>query len=94
MWNANWKLVISNAMESYHLFQVHPETLEPSAPTAGAYYIVGNSDGTATGGRQTDEDDYVRATQRVFRSRQHPTRLKVGVFGGREPEQNTDREER
>ncbi|MGI9622039.1 MAG: aromatic ring-hydroxylating oxygenase subunit alpha [Acidimicrobiales bacterium] len=58
-WNANWKLVISNAMESYHLFKVHPETLEPYTPTAAAYYIVGGADGTATGGTQNGEDDYV-----------------------------------
>ena len=58
-WNANWKLVVSNAMESYHLFKVHPETLEPFTPTAGAYYIVGNADGTATGGVSTqDGGDY------------------------------------
>ncbi len=58
-WNANWKLVISNAMESYHLFKVHPETLEPYTPTAGAYYLTGSADGTATGGTQKDDDDYV-----------------------------------
>ncbi len=58
-WNANWKLVITNAMESYHLFKVHPETLEPYTPTAQAYYIAGNADATATGGQQKGEDDYV-----------------------------------
>lgn len=58
-WDANWKLVISNAMESYHLFKVHPETLEPYAPTGDTYYIVGNADGAATGGRQKGEDDYI-----------------------------------
>ncbi|MEM9653851.1 MAG: aromatic ring-hydroxylating dioxygenase subunit alpha [Actinomycetota bacterium] len=58
-WSANWKLVISNAMESYHLFKVHPETLEPYTPTKDAYYIVGNADGTATGGRQNGEEDYI-----------------------------------
>lgn len=58
-WGANWKLVMSNAMESYHLFKVHPETLEPYSPTAGAYYIVGSADGTATGGTQEGEDDYI-----------------------------------
>lgn len=58
-WDANWKLVISNAMESYHLFKVHPETLEPYTPTADAYYIVGHADGTATGGSQTGDEDYV-----------------------------------
>lgn len=58
-WEANWKLVISNAMESYHLFKVHPETLEPYTPTADAYYIIGSADGTATGGSQRGEDDYI-----------------------------------
>jgi len=58
-WHANWKLVISNAMESYHLFNVHPETLEPYTPTAGAYYLGGSADGTATGGASTRGDDYV-----------------------------------
>ncbi len=59
-WDANWKLVVSNAMESYHLFKVHEETLEPYTPTAGAYYVVGNADGTATGGTSSrgDGDDY------------------------------------
>ncbi|MGI9623451.1 MAG: aromatic ring-hydroxylating oxygenase subunit alpha [Acidimicrobiales bacterium] len=57
-WDANWKLAISNAMESYHLFKVHAETLEPFTPTADAYYIVGNADGTATGGSSTRGDDY------------------------------------
>jgi len=59
VWQANWKLVISNAMESYHLFKVHPETLEPYTPTAGAYYIRGNADGSATGGAQPGAADYV-----------------------------------
>ncbi|MGI9613071.1 MAG: aromatic ring-hydroxylating oxygenase subunit alpha [Acidimicrobiales bacterium] len=60
-WRANWKLAISNAMESYHLFKVHPETLEPYSPTAGAYYIVGSADGTATGGESSrgGDDDYL-----------------------------------
>ncbi|MEM7339950.1 MAG: aromatic ring-hydroxylating dioxygenase subunit alpha [Actinomycetota bacterium] len=58
IWDANWKLVISNAMESYHLFKVHDETLEPYTPTAGAYYIVGNADGTATGGTSPRGDAY------------------------------------
>ncbi|MEM9521340.1 MAG: aromatic ring-hydroxylating dioxygenase subunit alpha [Actinomycetota bacterium] len=35
-WSCNWKLAITNAMESYHLFHVHPETLEPYTPTADA----------------------------------------------------------
>ena len=58
VWQANWKLVISNAMESYHLFKVHAETLEPITPTRDAYYIVGNAYGTATGGITTYGGDY------------------------------------
>jgi phenylpropionate dioxygenase-like ring-hydroxylating dioxygenase large terminal subunit len=57
-WQANWKLVMANAMESYHLFKVHPETLEPYTPTTGAYYRVGQPEGTATGGTQKGSDDY------------------------------------
>ncbi len=60
-WAANWKLVISNAMESYHLFKVHPETLEPYSPTDSAYYNTGSADGTATGGQSSrgSDDDYL-----------------------------------
>ena len=61
VWEANWKLVIANAMESYHLFAVHAETLEPYSPTAGAYYLTGNANGSATGGRSSraGDGDYV-----------------------------------
>ena len=58
-WEANWKLVLSNAMESYHLFQVHEETLEPITPTADAYYLTGNAHGAATGGGTKGAPDYV-----------------------------------
>lgn len=58
-WDCNWKLAITNAMESYHLFKVHPETLEPYTPTSGSYYLRGSADGTATGGSSTRGDDYV-----------------------------------
>lgn len=58
-WDANWKLVVANAMESYHLFKVHPKTLEPYSPTADGYYIVGSADGTATGGASLHGDDYI-----------------------------------
>lgn len=49
-WNANWKLAMENAMESYHLFQVHDATLEPFSPTRDAYYIAGCSEWSLTGG--------------------------------------------
>ena len=29
----NWKMVVENFTESYHLFRVHPHTLEPYTPT-------------------------------------------------------------
>ncbi|MEM7140426.1 MAG: aromatic ring-hydroxylating dioxygenase subunit alpha [Actinomycetota bacterium] len=58
-WAANWKLAVTNAMESYHLFKVHPETLEPTSPTSTAYYLTGNADGTATGGAVAKHADYV-----------------------------------
>ena len=50
IWAANWKLVVENAMESYHLFQVHADTLEKVTPTRGAYYIEGSAAWTLTGG--------------------------------------------
>ena len=59
VWDCNWKLAIINAMESYHLFQVHPKTLEPYTPTRDAYYIAGSARATATGGRVEGADDYL-----------------------------------
>lgn len=59
VWECNWKLAILNAMESYHLFQVHPETLEPYTPTKDAYYISGSARATATGGTSKGQDDYI-----------------------------------
>jgi phenylpropionate dioxygenase-like ring-hydroxylating dioxygenase large terminal subunit len=32
-WNANWKVVLENAMESYHIFRVHKKTLNHVIPT-------------------------------------------------------------
>ena len=53
VWEANWKLVIENAMESYHLFKVHEPTLERVSPTRGAYYVAGSSEWSLTGGSLT-----------------------------------------
>lgn len=50
-WDANWKLIVENGMESYHLFQVHADTLEKITPTRGAYYIEGSAKWTLTGGK-------------------------------------------
>ena len=58
VWDANWKLIITNAMESYHLFKVHPETLEPFTPTRDTYYVLGNADGAVTGGITSSGDDF------------------------------------
>ena len=51
VWKANWKLVVENGMESYHLFKVHEQTLEKVTPTRGAYYIEGSAPWTLTGGK-------------------------------------------
>ena len=50
LWQANWKLIMENAMESYHLFKVHRETLERFSPTRDAYYLAGSSEWSLTGG--------------------------------------------
>ncbi|MEM1232111.1 MAG: aromatic ring-hydroxylating dioxygenase subunit alpha [Pseudomonadota bacterium] len=50
VWQSNWKLVMENAMESYHLFKVHKSTLELVSPTRDAYYIAGSSEWSLTGG--------------------------------------------
>jgi phenylpropionate dioxygenase-like ring-hydroxylating dioxygenase large terminal subunit len=52
-WNANWKLLMENGMDWYHLFRVHPETLDPIAPTRHAFNLEGSPLWTVTAGRQT-----------------------------------------
>lgn len=37
-WQANWKLIMENGTESYHLFKVHKDTLETVTPSKQAYY--------------------------------------------------------
>jgi phenylpropionate dioxygenase-like ring-hydroxylating dioxygenase large terminal subunit len=51
-WNANWKLVIENGMDWYHLFRAHAESLDPIAPTRNAFNIEGSPAWTVTGSRQ------------------------------------------
>ena len=51
VWDTNWKLIMENAMESYHLFQVHTDTLEVITPTREAYYVAGNSEWAVSGGK-------------------------------------------
>ncbi|WDE07099.1 aromatic ring-hydroxylating dioxygenase subunit alpha [Thalassomonas viridans] len=54
-WRANWKVVMENALESYHIFKVHKETLEPVTPTKLAYYVAGSAAWTITGGKLVDD---------------------------------------
>ena len=49
-WQANWKLVYENGIESYHLFTVHRETLEKVSPTRGAFYVAGHAPASVTAG--------------------------------------------
>jgi len=50
-WQANWKLALENAMESYHLFKVHPQTLETVTPTKQSFYLEGSRNCTITAGK-------------------------------------------
>ncbi len=34
LWNTNWKILVENFIEGYHLFKVHRETFEPISPTS------------------------------------------------------------
>lgn len=52
-WAANWKLVYSNSAESYHLFKVHSETLEPYAPTKWSRHVGRSGPATLTGGKMS-----------------------------------------
>lgn len=54
-WQSNWKLAMENAMESYHLFKVHKETLEQVTPTKQAFYVAGSSEWTLTAGKMIDQ---------------------------------------
>ncbi|WP_461534622.1 aromatic ring-hydroxylating oxygenase subunit alpha [Spongorhabdus nitratireducens] len=49
-WQANWKLVMENGMESYHLFKVHKQTLETITPTKTSFYVTGSAEWTLTAG--------------------------------------------
>ena len=39
-WACNWKLLVENFMEAYHLSVVHPETLHPYTPTGLSRYAM------------------------------------------------------
>ena len=40
VWACNWKLLVENFMEAYHLSVVHPETLHPYTPTGLSKYAM------------------------------------------------------
>ncbi len=50
-WDCNWKVAMENAMESYHLFAVHKETLEVNTPTRSAFYLEGGANWALTAGK-------------------------------------------
>lgn len=43
VWDVNWKLLTENFIESYHLFMIHPKTIEPWAPTRTARFTEGGA---------------------------------------------------
>lgn len=55
IWQSNWKLVMENGVDSYHLFKVHRDTLEKYVPSRDAYYVAGGSEWSLTGGRTVRE---------------------------------------
>ena len=58
VWDANWKLIVENAIESYHLFKVHEGTLEVVTPTRDAYYVAGNSEWAVSGGKTLSDKSW------------------------------------
>jgi len=55
-WKSNWKLVMENAMESYHLFKVHKGTLETVTPTKQSFYLQGDNSWSLTSGKMKGAD--------------------------------------
>ena len=41
VWNCNWKLLVENFIESYHIFRVHKKTIEPRTPTSSVECVAG-----------------------------------------------------
>lgn len=59
VWQANWKLIYANALDSYSNFRVHAETIEPFSPTDATYYLAGSAAATVTGGESGERADHV-----------------------------------
>lgn len=58
-WQANWKIVQANGVDSYSTFRVHADTIESVSPTDGAYYLAGSAAASATGGESFERADHV-----------------------------------
>lgn len=58
-WEANWKVVFANAVDSYSHFRVHAETIEPVSPTDASYYLAGSARAAVTGGESNERADHV-----------------------------------
>lgn len=58
-WNANWKVIYANCVDSYSHFRVHAETIEPVSPTDAAYYLAGSGRATVTGGESAERADHI-----------------------------------
>jgi len=49
-WNSNWKLAAENSIESYHLFQLHRTTIDPTMPTRDTANVAGSPRWTVNAG--------------------------------------------
>lgn len=58
-WEANWKLVFANAVDTYSHFRNHAETIEPVSPTDGVYPLAGSARATVVGGEAYERADYL-----------------------------------
>ena len=47
-WKSNWKLVMENSMDWYHLFRTHPQSLNHIAATGDAFNLEGSPCWTAS----------------------------------------------
>jgi len=61
VWDCNWKALAENAMESYHLFKVHKDTLEPFFPTAQLEMRAGGAGYNLHRGPMREGVDYAGA---------------------------------
>jgi choline monooxygenase len=43
VWDVNWKLLTENFIEAYHVFMVHPKTIEPWCSTKAAQFVEGGA---------------------------------------------------